>query len=225
MMSEYKKHPSYGMAGFYRVQGTRDKLFGSSIEHATTIRLDIKEGVVKHDLGRDWYHGGSTLIEIELSPAQFVEMLTTMNCGDGVPCTIRYRPGDGYIEDPPDEGTEPERVRDYFRKCMEETADRLKEMMKNIEELSDAPRLKKADQKALLHEAEMLVQEVEKNMPFYYDQYSRAVDKRDAQSKADIEAAVALTLQRLGLSKLSELRGLSEQRDDAKLLASDNDND
>lgn len=203
----HKTHPSYGMARFTRTQGGKRKLFGSATpEHGTTIMLAISAGSIKHDLGRDWYFGSDDYIEVELSPAQFVELLTTMNIGSGVPCTVRFVQGKGKIEDPPDEGTESERVRDYFQEKINETLGRIKSMEAAIRAAADKPRLNKGDANHLLGEVQQLVQEVEKNMPFYYEQFDKAVQKREATAKAEIESAVTLALQRLGFTKLKELQ-------------------
>jgi len=53
-------------------------------------------------LNRDWFHKKKHLIEVEMSQTQFAEMITSLNVGDGVPCTIRYLPDKHRIEDPPD---------------------------------------------------------------------------------------------------------------------------
>jgi hypothetical protein len=85
-----KKHPSFGMVSFSRCYGTNRRLFQSHVKNMTTVRLRIKQASVKHSLHQDHTYGEESLIEVELSPAQFAELLTSMNVGDGVPCTINY---------------------------------------------------------------------------------------------------------------------------------------
>jgi len=84
-------HESYGMLGFYRVQGTDRPLFGSSLKHNNTIRLTLKTGVHSRNLNRDWYYGGRTLFEVEMSASQFADLVSNMNVGDGVPVTIKRK--------------------------------------------------------------------------------------------------------------------------------------
>lgn len=220
MLKDYKKHPSYGLVQFNRVHSSgSQKLFGSAIEdHHTTVCLTIRGGSVAHDSGRDWYHATGDLVEVELSAAQFVELLTAMNIGQGVPCTIRHIAGAGRIENPPNEGTETERTRDYFVDQMKGLAVKLKKMKQRVDETAEKPRLKKSDQKKLAADARALVQEVESNLPFYYAQFDAAVAKREAVAKAEIDATTMLTLQRLGMKKIEELLALSEAADAQKKL-------
>jgi len=89
-----EKHESYGLVGFSRTThgggGDGANLFGCSIKHNHTIVLKIKRATKERSLHDDRYYGGETLIEVEMSPNQFAEAITSMNIGDGMPCTIRY---------------------------------------------------------------------------------------------------------------------------------------
>jgi len=195
------------MARFTRVSGGSGRFFGSAVrDSGTHIRLTISRGCVEHDLGRDWYCGKDELIEVSLSPAQFVELLTTMNVGSGVPCTIGFIQGEGQIDDPPDTGTESEKCRDYFKEKMEQTAAGLRDLHNRVAELAEKLKLKRGEQKEMLAAVDNLVQEVESNMPFYYNQFDNAVGKREAQARANIDAATTLVLQRLGFQKLEEMQ-------------------
>ena len=125
------EHPSYGMVQFVRTGGSSRRLFGSGLNHhSATILLTVREGVRHHELGRDWYMGNRALVEVELSAAQFTSLLTQMNVGTGVPCTIRRYNGE--VAEPPDEPPETERVRNYFKYSMEELAERLKTVATTI---------------------------------------------------------------------------------------------
>ena len=118
----YESHPAWGMVEFSRVEhGGPCRLFGSSLtNHGTTIILRVWEASRKHDCGQDWYHGSirKELIAVEMSAAQFAGLLTTMNVGNGVPCTIRHVQGVQRPEVPPDPG-EMGRVRAAFRRGIE----------------------------------------------------------------------------------------------------------
>ena len=91
-----EKHPAYGMVGFYRVSGNPGRLFGSSLKnHESYIALRIGTGERIHSNGWDRYYGSlrGEHVEVMLSSAQFAELLTSMNVGNGVPCTIAYLGG------------------------------------------------------------------------------------------------------------------------------------
>ncbi len=208
-MKKFKKHPSYGMVQFNRVSGSRSRIFGSSVtNHHSTIRLTIRRGQISHDLGHDSFFSNEDLIEVEMSPAQFVELLTTMNVGLGVPCNINFIQSDGSIDPPADEDVESDRVKTYFGDRVKETTDKLVAMGKRIHELGAKKRFNKSDVTSLLESVRMFVQEMEFNMPFYVDSFGKAVEKHVAQSKAEIDATTTLVLQRLGFQKLSELQAV-----------------
>lgn len=86
-------HPSFGMLSFSRAHGGHSNLFGSSIQHRDTIHMVLKEGTVSRDLNEDWYFGGPEIVEVEMSQSQFAELITSMNMGSGVPCTIKFIKG------------------------------------------------------------------------------------------------------------------------------------
>ncbi|MCM1322859.1 MAG: hypothetical protein NC218_01600 [Acetobacter sp.] len=93
---------SYGMVGINRVgSGSTlgDKqMFMSDVSVGNFMELTIKSARVERDLHHDWPFGEQTLIKIQLSPIQFSELITNMNVGDGVPCTISYTKEDGHIK-------------------------------------------------------------------------------------------------------------------------------
>ena len=98
MNKEREKDKSWGMVGFYRNYGSGRELFGSDVTNHNTIRLTVKHAIKHRELGRDWTMGDDIICEVELSALQFAELLTNMNMGDGVPCTIRYTREDGYVD-------------------------------------------------------------------------------------------------------------------------------
>lgn len=85
-----EKHESYGMLQICRTHGGERHLFGSSIAHQDTVRLSVHPGSLIRDLNYDWYHASNkSLIEIEMSPAQFADAIMNVNDGNGTPVTIR----------------------------------------------------------------------------------------------------------------------------------------
>jgi hypothetical protein len=168
-------------------------------------------------LGQDWYHGSlrKELIEVELSAAQFAGLLTTMNIGSGVPCTIRHVQGERRPDVPPDPG-EMGRIRSTFRKDIEgENGERgghgglttrLRDLMSEAKSvLSKDGTVKVSERKALLHRLEMLEQEIRVNLPFMLKQFERATEKVATAAKAEVDAFITNAATRLGLERLREL--------------------
>ena len=117
---EKKTHESYGLVQFNKINGRFSNLFGTNVDSNTAIALRVKRGNIKRGLNSSWYGEEEELIEVILSPNQFSELLTTMNCGVGVPCTIQHVDGKR-AEVPPKEISDVEKIRNEF-------ADKVKEL-------------------------------------------------------------------------------------------------
>jgi len=212
MSDQYEKtkktHPSYGTVLFSRRHkgGGKVRLFGSPLsDHATTVTLTIYEAEIGHDLSRDRIHGGDSIIEVELSAAQFAELLTTMNVGCGVPCTICQRQGVGRIKDPPHDEIEIDRVQDSFVGRIEEIRKRVKEKSKQMKELLKKRALSKADKDEIQWIVDKIMQDVESNWPYVVDQFNKATERIVVAAKSEIDAFVTTAAQVTGLKQLQEM--------------------
>ena len=83
------EHPAFGAVILNRTSGQKF-LFGSNFDHQHYITLRIRKNVLHRDLHTDWYHPTTDLIEINMSADQWATLLTSMNMGEGVPCTLNY---------------------------------------------------------------------------------------------------------------------------------------
>jgi hypothetical protein len=91
-MEDEKKyeHESFGMLQISRTDcgGAGMSLFGSSVKHNHIITLRVHKAEKCRHIHQDWYHSRDCLVEIYLSPLQFVDAMTNMNTM-GVPCTLK----------------------------------------------------------------------------------------------------------------------------------------
>jgi len=184
-------HPSYGMIGFSRTHGGgKRRLFGSAIrDHHTTIFMRVARGEVQHDLSRDWYYGESqSLIEVELSAHQFAELLTSMNMGSGVPCTIRRVDGKR-IEDPPFREVEVEQISIAFEERLKEKTAKFIDILTDAyKKLSTPGPIKATEKKHWAGVIENIKMELQSNIPFAVTSYEEAADKIKVASKAEVDA-------------------------------------
>lgn len=210
MSVEGKKfeHPSYGMVGFSRVTGNPGRLFGSSVsgssvsDHGTFVSLRITRASRQHDLSRDWYHGDMTpIIEVYLSSAQFAELLTSMNIGSGVPCTIRYTDGQS-VESPPNELLEAEQVKHDFKGRIDELAVKLISSQKHISELLEKKALTQADRKEVNSLLDGVVREIKANMPFVLESFEKATKQMETAAKAEVDAFMTHAMMVAGMNAL-----------------------
>ena len=95
-----ENHQSYGMVGISHAQSTGTHLVGSEFKHHHFVTLTIRRAEKHRDLSREWWFGKNELIEIHLSEAQYVELMSRPNMGDGVPCTLARVAGEAMPEPP-----------------------------------------------------------------------------------------------------------------------------
>lgn len=205
-------HESYGMVGFNRIScgGAPRRMFGSSLrDHQTIVRLEVKAGQRTHDLSRDWYGSahGRSFITVDLTAAQFAELLTTMNVGDGVPCTIVRLDGKS-VEEPPDEPLEVEKVRTGFKKHASKLAVKMGVFRDEVKSLFESRKsVSKQDRTEIVKQIDLLIQEVRSNMPYVLDQFEEASEKVVTAAKAEVEAFVMHAVVTTGLNILAEGKG------------------
>jgi hypothetical protein len=199
------EHESYGMVGFSRITGNPGRLFGSALPNQHVfIKLRLVKGSRRHALGRDWYHGEAhPIVEVDLSAAQFAEMLTSMNCGSGVPCTIRYADGKR-IENPPLEMLESEQIRHDFKGKTEQVAKKLDASRKKIGELLEKKVLGQKDREEIKSLLGLIVQDVRSNLPFWQESFEEAAKKIVTHAKAEVDAFMTHSLMVAGYKAISE---------------------
>ena len=188
-----KQHPSYALARFSRCQGNPGTLFGSALKsHESYITLSLS--TAKHSVdqsGQNHYYGPirGNIVEVVFSPAQFAELLTTMNMGSGVPCTLQYKEGKR-VESPPEEKLETEKVRLQFEKDLKDISKRIQGEKAKAAQLLEKKSLTKGDKEALIKAFDWLITEISSNAPFMLELFEESAQKIVTASKAEIDAFV-----------------------------------
>lgn len=200
-------HPSYALLSFSRTsRGKSVPLFGSSIEHGETIRMQVKPAKIERSLNTDWiYDNGREYLEVEMSYSQFAEAITAMNVGSGIPVTLRYLNGER-IEDP-----------QFVNKRLQfeaEVKDRMKVMDNKLSKLTDNAHeiltnkksINKGDREVILKQIASLRQEIRSNLPFVMSMFNEQMDKTVMEAKGEIEAFTQHKVHALGLERLDQLK-------------------
>ena len=219
---EAKTHPAYGHAVFSRVQG-QIKLFASPLAyHNEFITLTISRSELRHDLSRDWRHPTKELIEVAFSPAQFAQLLTTLNVGEGAPCTIQHTAEEGRIERiQDDEQVETERIQEGFEADLQGLVAKVKQYQKDVEAILSKKSIGKGDREEIRSALAMVLQSVQCNLPFVLEQFQRAAVKVETTAKAEVEAMITSAVERLGLESLKDLAKVISGPAPAKQLTSE----
>lgn len=197
------QHPSYGIISVTRrgAGGKGVKLFGSDVNHDAFFTITISECIQESMLGRNWYFGNKSVIEIDISPAQFVEMFSNIN-SEGIPCTISTHPEHGKLEynSPP---SQVDYASDYPKKMGEsgkviniQLAKRAKEI------LSQSGTIKKAEKDELIELLRKLEQEVHANLDFAVESAEKAIDKMKSSAMMEVDARLTQTIVNTGLEVL-----------------------
>lgn len=204
--SKETTHPAYGIAAIHRVSGNAGNLFGSSVYCDHYVELEISSGV---EIETGSYHGflpaGKSHIRVVFSPAQFAELITSMNIGSGVPCTIKNIGGE-LIDRIPDElhVNELDRQKDNFKKRMKDLSKNLHNAQDRIKELLSLPRLTKEQKDELRNVLYKGIQDIDSNIPFYMEMFDEATENIVQEAKAEIDATVHNCVMNAGIKALGE---------------------
>lgn len=207
-------HPSYGMIQICRITGGKRPLFGSSIVHGESIRIRVSTASLQRDLHRDWIYDESQIVEIELSPVQYAEMLTHMNT-QGVPCTILRREGKGIPECPYVD--KKDMFKNEFRDKVSRIAECMENMGKAIDELKSAKSIKKSDMERIAGMFANVRQDIVSNMPFAADQFNEHMERATTEAKGEIEAFMLHKALRMAEEGFKMVERIGEQSDNPSI--------
>jgi hypothetical protein len=86
-------HPAFGIISASRITSSGASLFQSEVLSNGYIAIRICTATRKRYLHTDRVWAGPEIIEVNLTYAQWAEFISTMNIGEGVPCTIASQNG------------------------------------------------------------------------------------------------------------------------------------
>lgn len=190
-------HESFGMVSFGRVQGAA-RLFGTSIpRHDGFIELTVRRAERNFSYGRQTFYGDRVpLVRVWMSVAQFAEAITSLNVGDGVPCTLRSM-GMVDFDQVPEMMTEHALVEQELVDKFNDRTDALREA---IDELSAYAEGRSSVSKARLRDvvkaAEFALRTFTESTPHALKNFHEAAERVVSQAKTEIDAAIGRHIQR-----------------------------
>lgn len=200
-------HPSFGQIRFSRVQGHAE-FYGSELAQDHYIVMEVKQSEVQRTLTCDWnFAHGLPLIELRMSSMQFSELITSLNQGSGVPCTIEML-DKKKVEQYPVTESRKEFVHRKFKERMLEFTKTLREKQNRVKELTAKKTLSKADQSELNFLVEWLTTEVANNIPFFAECFQETMDEVVMEAKMEVENAIQHKITTLGLEELHKQNGV-----------------
>lgn len=169
-------------------------LFGTEIKTDNPITLRINKAEETRDLSRNWYHSLGRIVEIEMSPVQWAEFLTSGN-SSGTPCTIRYIGGQRMSEP-----KETEMFNDYNEE-VEEHFDKFKEIEDVVKSAIDSKKpMGMKDLSSLLNK----IHNAMANVDFVKDSFKEDMNKIVGKAKAEFNAYVENRVHEIGIETIKK---------------------
>lgn len=208
-------HPAWAVLGASRIQSNPGQvLFDSDIVHANTVRIRLMLAVRKRDLHHDWIHGSKIVVEVEMSESQWASFVSTMNSGDGVPCTLRFNAQDGYVPGFPHEPQLAETMRETHE-AAEQAFEAIREAFAAVE-AAKTP----ASKRDAMDNLRAKINNATPNVDFAGKQLVKQSEDVVNKAKADVEAWITTRARQLGLEAgsytLALPGGNTEGEDDAE---------
>lgn len=202
------EHPSFATLAFSRTSQSPVPLFGSSIKHGNVIRMTLYHASQTRGLNKDWIHGQSIIAEAEMSYSQFVEAITNMNVGFGVPCTLRYLQGEGQIPRP-DFEDKTALFKEELQTSIQDEQEKITALTQEVSTILEKKSIGKADRERIRDIFLSLVNLQNNIIPFMASQFHEEMNATIQSAKGEIEAFMQnkmySLLQENVQSKLSEL--------------------
>lgn len=199
-------HPAFGVIQLSRVQG-QAILFGSAVKHQHYISLTVsRASLTRSELHYDRIHSKEEILRVSLSAVQVGEMLTNMNVGSGVPCTIERMMVDGQyasIKPPPSVTATKTSYVEEFAQETKEIADKLNGLLATAKALEEKATVSKAERKALTMQIQMAIQKIQSDLPFVLTQFNEQIEKVVGDAKGEIEAYRASIVEQAGMAALA----------------------
>lgn len=214
MEAETLSHKSFGQIHFSRINSSEKiRFYGSELSQDHYIKMEVHHSVVERELTQDRYYNREHILSIRMTGGQFAEMITSLNHGTGVPCTIESIQ-DKRIEEMPLQESRKEFVHRKFEERMKMFADSIKENQRKAKEIVKKKILSKQDIHDLTTQLEWLTQEVERNIPFFAKCFQETMDDVVFEAKTEVENAIQHKINVLGLNALHEQNKLLSQEND-----------
>ena len=199
-----------GLIQINRTYGGRNILFGSNIPHDTCMKLTISQAYVDRCFNENHYYPKNKLIEIELSPSQYAEMITNLNHGVGVPCTIT-RFMEERVANDLKLNDELNLVKTEYAKAVDKIMD---EIRNTIYEIPDDKSMSPKKIRDLKHDLANMLYRLTQEAPFMKERFDETLDKIFVEAKASIDDTINLTLSNIGLNTIKLQKLLEDKNAD-----------
>jgi len=155
----------------------------------------IARAEVARGLSNDWIHSLlPSIIELDMSEAQWARFISTLNVGDGTPCTLDWIESVGLIPEIP---FPPQRKKQFTNEMSAHLIEII-ECAKQLSELIEKGG-RKSEMRSLAHR---IMEGLPNSTKFIADQFGEHVEKITEHAKVEIHAYLMRAVTRAGLKAL-----------------------
>ncbi len=218
MGGTWEEHPAFGVVSLSRISGGGGVMFGSVVNHSGYIALRIRRCQRQHDYGQDTLFAKEHLIEVGMTEAQFAELITTWNQGEGCPCTLKQIGSETVPNIPAEqEQSQSDRAKKDFEMTAGEYLGKFREARKQADEILDKKSINKGDRERLRWIMDGMGRLFTDAAPFAVEQFVGLAERQVARAKTEIDAFVTNVIRKTGLEALkgTKLIGDGEEDKDA----------
>jgi hypothetical protein len=199
-----ERHPAYAQISAARVSGTA-YLYGSDFVHHHYVTLKIARSERLRAL-HDWYHAREDYIEVALSEAQWATFVSSLNVGEGAPCTLAYLQ-DHYPPTIPAPAPKHAQFKDDLLARYTVALGRLSALRAQIES-------GKGGKVQALRDLDKAIQEIQANAPYVAQAFGEHLEQEVEKAKTEIHAyavRVGVAAQAPALPEADSAAALSEK--------------
>lgn len=197
-------HETYCTVSFSNGQigGDGLRLFATEVPCPDFIRLEIHEADNTRRLCGDHIYPHKKIIEVYLSPMQFINLITHVNQSCGTPGTLHYRDGK-YLDVKRHNVSTKELFDDDLKLTLNKVVTDLDNLKDSIEN-TDKP-LGVKQKAAVTHALSGIASQLKNNLSFVIGMYRKEMERIATESKINFEAYVTNTIQRHGIDNIKKL--------------------
>lgn len=205
-LGERYTHPAFGVVQVSQWQaGTEFYHTGSSVGHSTGFTIAISEAEVYNSFGTERVSPQKRILEISMTPLQFVEIMSSVGKGAGVPCTLSWTRESGSIPGITAPKTDIQNARDHVEKNAKQTLDGLKKALADLKELDTGAAISKTKYREALRSMEIMVQNFASNISFPVECAAEAAERTSSEIVRNAEVKVSAMLRELGTEALGKM--------------------
>ena len=205
-------HPAYAQIQVNRVGGTHAALYQSDFTHQYYLTLSIRSSELYIDGSRETPMPKEEYIEVALSESQWATLVSSMNMGGGVPCTLMRHNGKfvPMLPGPPDRRTQ---FAELLHQRMKLARDAIYDLRTKIENAALSGKAKKD----YLSDLVTIERNVDDNVAYVADRFSEHMEVTIEHGKGEVMAFMHATATAAGLKALAHEQPvkLIDQNDNA----------